>query len=372
MARTLKRVALALGLLGLAVLAAGAWALRRLDTPEGRKSLAARAGAALGTQVRVSEVEIGLLTGVRLTGVGVANPPPQRGDLLTAEAVSLRHRLWPLLRGRVVVDRLDVRKPTLSLVADARGVFNYERLGGARGAAAVPAALPLRVVLSRIAIDDGVLSVSDATRTTLLRVEGLEVQAGVEAGPEGARSDSRLRGSASSSGLAGTLVAEAHVETHTGSKPPTGQGRAHVEGCRAEKSALFSLLAAGLRLPELARPELDECRMEFRLGGGRVVTPLVSLKGTPAQLTGSGSVTLASGALDYKMELALHRSLIERVPAKELRAAFKDRGDGYGVVPFTLRGTTAQPQSDLTARLARAAVGEAAKGKLGKILDKVF
>ena len=57
---------------------------------------------------------------------------------------------------------------------------------------------------------------------------------------------------------------------------------------------------------------------------------------------------------------------------KELRAAFKDRGDGYAVLPFALRGTTARPETDIATRLARAAAGEAAKGKLRSILDKVF
>ena len=372
MRRSWRRLALGLGLLALLGAALGAWVLRRLDTPELRRNLLARAGAALGTQVRVEEVEIGLLSGLRLAGVAVANPAPFRGELLRAESVVLRHRLWPLFTGRVVVDRLDLHRPTVSLLADSRGVFNYERLGGPRGGGGAPAALPLRVVLSRFGIDDGVLSVSDATRSTLLRLEALEVRARVEAGPEGAQGDSRLRGALSAGGLLGTLVGEARIQTYTGAKPPTGEGRAHLEDCRVAKSALFSLLAAALRLPELARPEMDECRVEFRLGGGRVVMPVVSLKGQPAQVTGAGNLALASGALDYQLELALHGSLLERLPAKELRAAFKDRGDGYGVLPFALRGTTAQPQTDLGSRLARATAGEAAKGKIKDILGKIF
>jgi hypothetical protein len=181
-----------------------------------------------------------------------------------------------------------------------------------------------------------------------------------------------MRGALSGGGIGGTLVAQARLDRSAGGRAASGQGRADIEACRVENSALFSLLAIALRLPELARPEMDECRVEFRLGGGRVVMPVVSLRGKPAQLTGTGSVVLASGALDYEMKLALQAALLDRLPAKELRAAFKDRGDGYGVLPFSLRGTTARPETDLGPRLARAAAGEAAKGKLKSILDKVF
>lgn len=373
MGRGLKRAVAVLGLFAVLAAVLASLALRRLDTPEFQKALVERAGAALGTQLRVARLELGLLSGVTLEGVGVANPPPLRGDLLTAESVALRHRLWPLLSGRLIVDRLELLRPRLSLVADSRGAFNYERLG-ARSApsGATPVALPLRLLLSRFAIDDGTLRVSDATRAQLLQIEELRVRAAVEAGPEGLRSDGRLDGALQGGGLAGRLDAEARLERAAGARSATGQGRADIASCRVESSALFALLSAALGLPELAKPEMDECRVEFRLGGGRVVLPVVSLKGPAAQLTGTGSVVLATGGLDFEMNLALRASLLERVPAKELRAAFKDRGDGYGVLPFSLRGTTSRPETDLAARLARAAAGEAAKGKLKQILDKVF
>jgi len=351
----------------------GGLALRRLDTPEFKDSLTRRAGAALGTTVRVERLELGVLSGLRLEGAAIGNPAPLRGDLLTADAIVLKHRLWPLLAGRVVIDNLELRRPNLALVPDARGIFNYERLGGAaRSKAAVPAALPLRVTLERFGIEDGTLTVSDATRTALLRLDRLAVNASVDAGPEGMRSDARLRGALSSSGFAGTLFAEARVERRGSAGLPTGQGHADVRDCRVERSALFSLLATTLQLPELARPELDECRVEFRLGGGRVVTPVVALKGKPVQVTGTGSLALATGALDYEMELALRAELLGRLSVKELRAAFKDRGDGYGVLAFKLGGTTAKPATDIPARLAKAAADEAAKGKLKGILGKVF
>ena len=95
----------------------------------------------MGADVRVKEMDISLLSGVTLRGIVVANPAPFPGDLLAAEAFVLRYRLRPLLAGRVEVERLSLEKPALALAMDARGAFNYEKLGGA---ASRPPPLPPR------------------------------------------------------------------------------------------------------------------------------------------------------------------------------------------------------------------------------------
>jgi hypothetical protein len=190
-----KRVLLAGSALVLvAVAAAGACGVhlrRRLDTPEFQKALLDQVRATVGADVRVREMDVSFLSGVTLEGLAVANPAPFPGNLLTADAFVLRYRLLPLLAGRVEVEKLALEKPALSLAMDARGVFNYERLGGARGAAAAPAgavAVPLRIVLKQLSVEDATIAVTDHTRARLLRVEGaafrsaFEIEGGVARG----------------------------------------------------------------------------------------------------------------------------------------------------------------------------------------------
>src|SRR5258706_4956577 len=83
-------------------------------------------------------MEISVLSGVPLKGVTIANPDPFPGNLMTAEAFVLRYRLWPLLSGQFEVERLAFEKPRLTLAMDARGTFNYEKLGGRSAGAAGP------------------------------------------------------------------------------------------------------------------------------------------------------------------------------------------------------------------------------------------
>jgi hypothetical protein len=181
-------------LLLVAVLAAAGYGVHlvgKLNTPEFQKSLLDQAKAALGADVRVKEMDISLFSGVTLTGIAIANPAPFAGDLLTADAFVLRYRLRPLLAGRVEVERVALERPALGLVMDARGVLNYEKLGGSapgKRSAAGAAAVPFRVVLKQLAVEDGSVTLTDHTRARLLAVEGagfrsaFEVEGGMARG----------------------------------------------------------------------------------------------------------------------------------------------------------------------------------------------
>ena len=94
----------------------------------------------------------------------------------------------------------------------------------------------------------------------------------------------------------------------------------------------------------------------------------MSLKGQAIQVTGKGTVNLVSSALDYDLTLALATALLEKIPVKEIRAAFAEREDGFSTVDFRVFGTTLEPQSDLVSRITRAAAGEAIKGQVNKLL----
>ena len=180
-----------------AVLAAAGYGVHlagKLNTPEFQKSLLDQAKAAVGANVRVKKMDLSLFSGVTLTGLAIANPAPFTGDLLTADAFVLRYRLRPLLAGRVEVERVSLEKPALGLVLDARGISNYEKVGGPaskKRSAAAPAgaaAVPLRVVLKQLAVEDGSVTLTDHTKARLLTVEGagfrsaFEVEGGMARG----------------------------------------------------------------------------------------------------------------------------------------------------------------------------------------------
>jgi hypothetical protein len=426
---------LAAGALGLAGLA---YVVRSLETPAFRKTLLDRISAAAGTRFDARTLEVSLLDGVTLEGVTLSNPPPFKGNLAAADAVSLRYRLWPLLRGRLEVSKLSAERPTLDLAMDARGVFNYERLGGSRQASTAGAsALPIALVISKLALDDARIVVRDP-RGALVKVEGADldtsvrlaggafegegkltiaslnlggaffvrdataplqaskgtltlapVRATVAGGDihgdarvrlqDGFRFDATLKlqgadlqkllsEAGAVQGMSGVVAGDATVGGTGGVGTLSGKGQLQVDDCRATQVPLLTLLSTVLRVPELARPELDECRATFTLGDGRMRTPSMSLKGPSVQLTGSGVTNLRSLAIDFDMKLALSDSLSRRIPVQELRDAFKDRGDGFVTIDFAVTGTTSAPRTDLALRLGKGA----AESGLKKLLRRRF
>lgn len=437
--RVVLVVALVLAAAVLALAAYGAHLARSLDTPEFKQALLARAHQSLGVEVSAGDLHVSLLKGVEVETIEIANPRGFKGPLLTAGSFGLRYDLLPLLRGRLQVDELVVKGPVLGLAMDSKGGFNYQKLGPARAAPGQSPASPsaslgaLDLVLSRVAVEDGRIAITDHRGASFLRLEGAElsssfrvrggvaqgkgeaevaklslmdalfvhdlrapielVERSVRLGPlrgrvaqgdaSGAldldlqrfryalqlvvdRADvaTLLREAGAAPTLTGRLRGTASLEGTGGTATLTGRGQAEVRECRATKAPLLLLLAATLRLPELADPDFEECRAEFTLGGGRARTPVLGLKGRAVRLSGQGSMGLESGALDYRMTLALAPALVGRIPAKEIRAAFEDRGDSFRSIDFGVSGTAGAPRTDLLARIGKAGALEVVKGKL--------
>ena len=187
---------------------------------------------------------------------------------------------------------------------------------------------------------------------------------------KGAQVDALLKDSGSSPAMTGSLQAKASFEGTGGLPTMKGRGRADVADCKLTKSNVMTLLAGVLQLPELASPSFDQCRVEFTLGGNRVQTPVLSLKGKALQVTGKGTMNLATYGLDYDMNLALAQSLLDKVGVKEIRAAFRDRGDGFSALDFKVTGTSDRPQTDIAARIGKAAATQALKDQAGKLFGK--
>jgi AsmA-like C-terminal region/AsmA family len=86
---------------------------------------------ALGRRVSVERIVTRLPSGVRLEGVRVAEDPAFGSDepFLTAPVFEVRLAVLPLLRGRIVIDRVILDRPLVNLVRDAQGRLNASTLG---------------------------------------------------------------------------------------------------------------------------------------------------------------------------------------------------------------------------------------------------
>jgi hypothetical protein len=340
-------------LLAVAVLGYGVHLVRKLDTPEFQRSLLDQARATVGADVRVKEMDISLLSGVTLRGIVVANPAPFTGDLLAAEAFVLRYRIRPLLAGRVEVERLALVKPTLALAMDARGDFNYERLGRAASrpsaAPAGAAVVPLRVVLKRLSVEDASIVMTDHTKARLLTLEDVDFRSAFEI--EGGMAQGEGEATVGAVNLAGLLfvrglrsplamsketVKLAPIRGRVAGGEVTGDVTVHLRG---GFRYVANLEVKGAEVKTL----LSEAKSAGGLTGTLAAKARFEGKGGLPTLKGRGQGTVTDCRVERASTLALLAGILQ-VPElaspdfEECRAEFTQAGARLSTPVLSLKG----------------------------------
>jgi uncharacterized protein involved in outer membrane biogenesis len=124
---------------------------------------------------------------------------------VTADLASLSYRPWSLVSGRIDVDEIKIEKPVVTLVSNAQGAFNYEKLVDARAQAgprpkapvsATPGAPLPALRISRFALEDARISVLDDKNAATFRMDDADLTASL----------GLVKGAAEGSGRADVVV----------------------------------------------------------------------------------------------------------------------------------------------------------------------
>lgn len=181
--KKLLKIIVVLALLAAIALGGVLWyANRYIQSPEFKAQVLATAKQALGADVKIEELNISVLSGVSLKGIVISNPPGFTGNLLTADAFTLRYKLLPLLQKRVEITQLTVAKPVVTLSSNDKKEWNYEKLGGTNASSTAGGPPPLAIALSRLELDHGQIAMLDAAGQPLVKVDDLNFASGVEFG----------------------------------------------------------------------------------------------------------------------------------------------------------------------------------------------
>jgi uncharacterized protein involved in outer membrane biogenesis len=196
--------------IALAIIVVGAgiyFTNRYLQSPAFKEQAVQAAHNELGADVRIDDLKVSLFSGVELRGVTIGNPPGFPGNLVTANAFVLRYRLLPLLSRRVEIEELSLDKPVITLSQNARGEWNYEKVGATEtqtkpapitsptttptpaAAAKSGKTVPLDIVLSKLAITQGAVSMVSDSNKPLVKLEGISFSSSVSL------TDNKLAGS---------------------------------------------------------------------------------------------------------------------------------------------------------------------------------
>ena len=132
----MRKLGLVVGIVvGLVLLAALVLPYFLFDAETQRGIIASRLEAALGRKVTLGKVRLGLLPpALHLYDPEIAERLGFPGTAFsTAEGMQARVRLLPLLRGRLEVPSVELDEPTVHLVKNRRGVWNFATLGQTKG-----------------------------------------------------------------------------------------------------------------------------------------------------------------------------------------------------------------------------------------------
>ena len=165
-------------LLGFALLA-------EFSAPAAVRRMVQSAAADAGFDLEVEQFRISPTRGIRLRGVVATTAIPAGTVRTTVDSVVLEHRLWPLLFGNIIVDRLLIEGPFIEVVTDApaaqpaaarRPGFGANIVTIARNQDTPPATDRRPVTVHAISIVDGLLLVRSTDESNPgTRVNGLNV-----------------------------------------------------------------------------------------------------------------------------------------------------------------------------------------------------
>lgn len=80
----------------------------------------------LHREVKVKSVSFNIFTGIKLTGLTIANRKGfDKVPFISADAIELRYAFWPLFAGKVIIPEINLIKPQILIEKSRRGEFNF-------------------------------------------------------------------------------------------------------------------------------------------------------------------------------------------------------------------------------------------------------
>lgn len=186
MSKRAKKVLIVLASIVVLLVIVGLVVPHLIDMNWVRDLIAKQAQSALGRNVKLGEVQLRLIPSIRvsLTGLEVAESEEFGAEpFVKMDRLYVKVKLIPLLSKRVVIDRLVLMNPAISIIRSAQGKFNFDDIlkrqaGPAEKSAPTEAAGEPKVTLGGIQVRGGTVRFLDKQTTpeTAIQVNNLDAR----------------------------------------------------------------------------------------------------------------------------------------------------------------------------------------------------
>lgn len=166
MRKLLKVAAIVVGILVLLVIALSIFVKSYLSSDRLKPIILPKAEAMTGRKVQLDEINVSLFSGIVAKGLSVKERDGQK-DFLKIGKFVLSYRLLPLLQKQLVISKIEIVSPSVSIRKEKRGNYNFSDImerpsqEPRKPSAAEQKSLPVSVVADRLQIRDASLTFVD-------------------------------------------------------------------------------------------------------------------------------------------------------------------------------------------------------------------
>lgn len=166
MKKLLKVTAIVLGILVLLVIVLSIVVKSYLSSDRLKPIILPKAEAMTGRKVQLDEINVSLLTGIIAKGLSVKERDGQK-DFLKIGRFVLSYRLLPLLRKQLVISKIEIVSPSVSIRKERGGKYNFSDImekssqEPKKPSGPEPKSLPVSVIADRLLIRNASLAFVD-------------------------------------------------------------------------------------------------------------------------------------------------------------------------------------------------------------------
>jgi AsmA protein len=170
MKKLLKVVGIVVGVLVLLVIGLSIFVKSYLSSDRLKPIILPRAEAMTGRKVQLDEINVSLFEGIIAKGLSVKERDGQR-DFLKVDRFVLSYRLLPLLKKELVISKIEIVSPSISIKKGREGRYNFSDIKGKpsqepqKPSGPEPKSLPVSVVADRLLIRNASLKFVDEGKT---------------------------------------------------------------------------------------------------------------------------------------------------------------------------------------------------------------
>ena len=172
----------------LAIAVGAIWLNSFIHSPGFKDEVESRASQTLGGPVQVDSVDFDVLHGIKLRGFVTqldANHTGGQGALkVNVAQVNCTYSLWDLLERKLRLTGVALDQPQITLTKQptaplqALPATDSSATGEAAGSSGTGGSSPFQFVLDRVKVSNGRMTILDAAGTTMIDLQGIDVQRG--------------------------------------------------------------------------------------------------------------------------------------------------------------------------------------------------